>query len=76
VKILEKRKSTLGEEHPYTLSSISKLASIYWHQGRQKEAEELEVEALEMAKKILGEEHPSTLITKANLVLTRQNQGQ
>ncbi|KAE8135653.1 violaceus kinesin [Aspergillus pseudotamarii] len=43
--------------------------------GRWKEAEELEVQAIELRKHVLGPEHPSTLTSMANLASTYWNQG-
>ena len=36
----------LGEEHPYTLSSVNNLAELYQAQGRYAEAESLYKRAL------------------------------
>jgi hypothetical protein len=49
-----------GEEHPDTLTSMGNLTSTYRNQGRWKEAEELDVQAMETRKRVLGEEHPDT----------------
>ncbi|RDK41730.1 hypothetical protein M752DRAFT_319773 [Aspergillus phoenicis ATCC 13157] len=61
------RAGMLGPEYPDTLASMANLASIYWNQGRLKEAEELEVQVLELRKRVLGPEHPDTLASMANL---------
>jgi len=37
---------------------MNNLASMYWNQGRLKDAEELEVLVMEKRKWVLGEEHP------------------
>jgi hypothetical protein len=66
---METRKKVLGEEHPYTLTSMANLASTYRNQGRWKEAEQLEVKVMETRKKVLGEEHPDTLTSVANLAI-------
>jgi hypothetical protein len=65
----------LGDEHPSTLASMADLASIYWNQGRWKEAEELEVQVLETRKRVLGDEHPDTLRASSNLASTLMSQG-
>ncbi|KAF6781660.1 Kinesin light chain 5 [Colletotrichum sojae] len=75
VRVMETRKTVLGEEHPDTLTSMANLASTYSNQGRWKVAEELEVRVMETRKTVLGEEHPDTLITMDNLALTYINQG-
>ena len=57
----------LGVEHPDMLTSMANLASVYWSQGRWKEAEELEVQVIETRKRVLGVEHSDTLTSMANL---------
>ena len=42
VVVMEKRKQVLGDDHPDTLASVAKLASMYRNQGRSKEAEALQ----------------------------------
>ncbi|KAK2666295.1 hypothetical protein RAB80_017952 [Fusarium oxysporum f. sp. vasinfectum] len=74
-EVVEVRKTTLGEEHPSTLTSMANLASTYKDQGRWKEAEELEVTVIERMKRVLGEEHPDTLTSMGNLALTYWKQG-
>lgn len=54
-------KNVLGEQHPYTLTSMGNRAVTYMNQGRWKEAEELELRVMEMRKNVLGEQHPNTL---------------
>jgi tetratricopeptide (TPR) repeat protein len=65
----------LGEEHPYTLTSMANLALTYSNQGRWKEAEELKVRVMETSLRVLGKEHPYTLTSMANLASTYRNQG-
>ena len=67
VQVLEMSRRFLGEEHPYTLTSMGDLASTYSNQGRWKEAEQLEVQVLETRKRVLGEEHPDTLRSISDL---------
>ncbi|KIJ29461.1 hypothetical protein M422DRAFT_269119 [Sphaerobolus stellatus SS14] len=43
VKVLERRKVILGEDHPDTLSSMNNLANTYGNQGQWSEAEQLQV---------------------------------
>ncbi|KAF2819853.1 kinesin light chain [Ophiobolus disseminans] len=89
VQVLQTMKRVLSDEHPDTLTSMSNLASMYWNQGRWKEAEELGVQSqgrwkeaeelgvqvLQTMKRVLGDEHPSTLISMDNLASTYWNQG-
>jgi hypothetical protein len=72
---METRKRMLGTEHPFTLTSMTNLASTYSNQGQWKEAEELEVQVMETRERMLGTEHPSTLNSMANLAITYRNQG-
>ncbi len=74
-EILETWMTTIGQDHPSTLSSMANLASTYRHQGRWKEAEELEVQVVVTRRKVLGEEHPDTLLSLGNLASTYRNQG-
>src|SRR5260221_422024 len=75
VVAMERSKELLGENHPYTLSSMANLAITYGNQGRWKDAEVLEVEVMERRKELLGEDHPDTLRSMGNLAITYQNQG-
>lgn len=59
---------------PDTLSSMSNLASAFWHQARWEKAESLFVHAMETSKSVLGEGHPETL-SSMNLASTYRNQG-
>ncbi|KAJ7090648.1 hypothetical protein C8R44DRAFT_750881 [Mycena epipterygia] len=76
IAMVEKYKTTLGEDHAHTLKTMGSLASTY-HQLRQlKEAEELKVAVLEKQRKTLGEDHPETLWTMASLAATYNALGQ
>lgn len=46
-----------GQLHRLYLLIKLNLASIYWDQGRWKEAEQLQMQVMKTRKKILGEEH-------------------
>ncbi|MCJ1386444.1 hypothetical protein MMC17_009570 [Xylographa soralifera] len=65
----------LEKEHPGTLNRMAKLAAMYWHRGRWKEAEALGIEVLKIEKRVLGNEHPNTLISMANLASAYWDQG-
>ncbi|OCK87015.1 uncharacterized protein K441DRAFT_711743 [Cenococcum geophilum 1.58] len=68
-RALEGSKKVLGPEHPYTLTSVSKLGSVLSSQGKYEEAEAMHRRALEGYKKVLRPEHPHTLISIGNLAL-------
>lgn len=53
-------KNVLGEEHPWTLSTMHSLALGYRQQGNVKKSREILERVLERRKKILGEKHPNT----------------
>jgi hypothetical protein len=73
---MEKMNRVLGVVHPHTLTSMANLASTLWHQGRWKEAEDLEVQVMETRKRVLGAEHPDTLTSMGMLAFTWKGQGQ
>jgi tetratricopeptide (TPR) repeat protein len=75
LRLIETRKTVLGEEHPDTLMSMSNLALTYSDQGRLVEAEVLGTQVLDASKRVLGEEHPDTLMSMNNLALTYWEQG-
>ena len=52
--MIETAKRVLGEEHLNTLTSMVNIASVYWNQGRRKNAEELKVRVIEIRKSVLG----------------------
>ncbi|KAE8311892.1 hypothetical protein BDV41DRAFT_565450 [Aspergillus transmontanensis] len=62
-----------GIEHTTTLTSMADLASIYWHQGRWSEAEQLNIQVMERRKTVLGTEHSSTLTKRRKTVLGAQH---
>jgi hypothetical protein len=66
VEVIETRKKVLRDEHPSTLTSMSKLAATYWKQARWDEAEELEVQVIETRKKVLGEGGASTGLSESH----------
>ncbi len=65
----------LGPEHPDTLTSVLKLASVLTCQGRYDGAEAINQRALEGFEMVLGPEHPHTLtsVLKLAWVLTCQS---
>ncbi|KAJ7700991.1 hypothetical protein B0H16DRAFT_1834326 [Mycena metata] len=68
VVVLEKRKKTLGENHPDTLDAMWTLATTY-KDSQPQMAKDLVV-VLEKRKKILGEDHPDTLYAMWTLATT------
>jgi len=69
---METRRRVLGVEHPSTLTSMRKLASMYEKQIKWKEAEELEMQVIETSLRVLGTDHPDTLASMTKLALTHK----
>ncbi len=67
---MEIKKRILGDEHPNTFISISKLADTYSDLGQRDETAELKEKVLEVRKGMLGEEHPDTIVSMANLAVS------
>ncbi|MER5451200.1 tetratricopeptide repeat protein [Streptomyces sp. NPDC002764] len=61
------RDTTLGPDHPETLSSRHDLALVLWALGRLEEAEAENRVVLEARTRVLGPDHPDTLASRANL---------
>ena len=72
---LEARETTLGADHPATLSSVNSLALVLRYQGKYSEAEEMIRRALLGFKKKFGSDHPNTLISMCKLAVVLQYQG-
>ncbi|MFJ4519728.1 tetratricopeptide repeat protein [Streptomyces sp. NPDC088810] len=64
---LEARDTTLGPEHPDTLTSRSDLVDVLWALGRFEEAEAENRAVLNTQTRVLGPEHPNTLTSRSNL---------
>jgi tetratricopeptide (TPR) repeat protein len=60
--------------HPDTCSAAAHLATTCCEQGRWKEAETLQWEALQQRRGIFGREHPRTIALAENLVATYSEQ--
>ncbi|OBT51626.1 hypothetical protein VE04_08927 [Pseudogymnoascus sp. 24MN13] len=69
------RGRVLGEEHIETISSLSLLGSVLEEQGKYKEAEATQRQALEGYIKAIGEEHTATLTSVRLLGLALERQG-
>uniref|UniRef100_L2FX48 Kinesin light n=1 Tax=Colletotrichum fructicola (strain Nara gc5) TaxID=1213859 RepID=L2FX48_COLFN len=65
---------SLGRQHPFTLESMTYLASTYREQGRWKEAEELQVQVMETSKVVCGMAHPGTYSIMGDLAATYYRQ--
>ncbi len=65
----------LGEEHPYTVTSMHNLAATLWDQGDLSGARALQEKVVEVSRRFLGEAHPYILRSMNNLASTLQSQG-
>ena len=74
-RALDLRERVLGQQNPDTLTSMHKLAVLYWYQGRYAQAEPLCSKVLEVRWRVLGPEHPETLRTMSNLAMVYLSQG-
>ncbi|KAK3613652.1 hypothetical protein LTR56_027755 [Elasticomyces elasticus] len=74
-RALKGREKALGPEHPDTLKSVSKMATVLLSQGKYEAAEEMNRQALKGREKALGLEHHDTLTSVSNLAQVLQCQG-
>ena len=72
---LDSRKEILGDEHAYTLNTVTLLANALNQQGKFSEAESLYRDNLAKQKQILGEDHIQTLTTATSLATCCAKQG-
>jgi tetratricopeptide (TPR) repeat protein len=54
------REKVLGKDHPSTATSYNNIGSMYYQQGKYREALKYLEKALEICKAKLGEDHPYT----------------
>ena len=66
---------TLGQEHRFTLRTMSVLAVVLGCQGKYEEAEAITRHALELENKMVGQERPRTLMSIRNLASVMIRQG-
>ncbi|MCU0570153.1 MAG: tetratricopeptide repeat protein, partial [Oculatellaceae cyanobacterium Prado106] len=72
LQALEIRRSQLGNDHPYTASSLNNLATLYYSLDRYAESAAYMEQALEIMERQLGADHPSTKTVRQNLETIRQ----
>ena len=64
-----------GNEDPQFASSLTRLATLYYSQGKYNEAESLYLRSLVIREKQLGENHLAVAISLNNLAELYRNQG-
>jgi hypothetical protein len=57
----------LGDDHPDTLTSASRLAAELRGLGEYQQARELGEDTLARRRRVLGDDHPDTLISAGNV---------
>jgi hypothetical protein len=57
----------LGDEHPFTLTSMNNLAFTWKSQGNFEDALTLLQNCLHLQQQILGPDHPDTISTRTAL---------
>ncbi|KAK3371035.1 hypothetical protein B0T24DRAFT_304761 [Lasiosphaeria ovina] len=63
------------DEKAARASLLYRVAGFFSFQGRWKDAEKFQLEAVKLRKAVLGDKHPHTLISMGNLASTYWNQG-
>lgn len=57
----------LGDDHPDTLTSASRLAAELRELGEHQQARALDEDTLARRRRVLGDNHPDTLASASNL---------
>jgi tetratricopeptide (TPR) repeat protein len=65
-RVLELRRSALGDRHPLTISTIDALGAVLYMEADLDGAETLLLEALAARRETLGERHPDTIASISN----------
>ena len=74
--VMNARETTLGSDHPSTLTSIINLVSTYRNQGRWDEAKKLQINVMNRRKTKLGSDHPDTFASMSSLETMCRNEGE
>ena len=74
-RVLEIRRSALGEKHPDALRSMNNVADILRSLGNYKESERMHRQTLTLRETELGKEHSYTLKSMSNLGTVLQDHG-
>ena len=76
IQVLDQRSRTLGEEHPGTISAMSRLVGTYENLGKYADAEKLQIKVLDLQNKNLGEKHHDTIAAMSNLAAINRKLGE
>ncbi|CAI4218829.1 unnamed protein product [Parascedosporium putredinis] len=74
-QVMDIYKAKFGQDHPYTLYSMSELVAIYHSQSRWDEAEQLGLQMVKGGKAEFGEDHWFTLNGMGGVAAIYQEQG-
>lgn len=74
-KALTLRRAALGEDHPETLMTMTRVGRLYVNQARYNEAEAILTKAVERGKRVFGEDDGRTLSAMNNLSWLCGRQG-
>jgi tetratricopeptide (TPR) repeat protein len=74
-KIIQRRSTTLGPDHPDTLDSCHRLVYALSRQTKYAEAEAVARRVLKLRERVLGPEHVDTLVSRYNLGECLVDQG-
>jgi hypothetical protein len=66
----------LGNDHPDTLTSASRLAANLRELGEYQRAHALDEDALARRRRVLGDDHPDTLASANNLAADLRELGE
>jgi hypothetical protein len=75
-RAFERRRETLGDQHPDTLTSGRRLALNLRALGQYELARQLSEDTLIRSRRVLGDEHPDTLTSASNLAANLRGLGQ
>lgn len=65
--VMQRTKQFRGEQHPFTLNSMSNLAVVYSRVGKVQDAADLLTQAIQISIRKRGENYPDTLRLRSNL---------
>ncbi len=71
----QNRQRTLGPNHPKTLESIAQMALARFHEGHDREAEQLIRGAIDLEQRHLGAEDALTLQSRDDLAIILEREG-
>ena len=74
-RALDLERRVLGTNDPETLRTMSRLAQVFFFQGKYVQAEALDSQVVDTERRVLGPEHPDTLLSMYDLAIARFEDG-